>query len=125
VRLFGKQAIRRSQEHFTWPKITSSVSALYEDVLSGAGSRTTAEANQLAILDRGFETLIRAVERSQRVLRPAIRTVSRSLLCELVEQQMLTTDTGELERLTSWGTTALRGEAIAEVISHSAYPTHA
>lgn len=270
VRLFGKQAIRRSQEHFTWPKITSSVAALYEDVLSGAGSRTTAEANQLAILDRGFETVIKAVERSQRVLRPAIRTASRAmgdcflrggkllicgnggsaadaqhfaaelvgrfccpqraglpaialtadsafltawandasyedvfarqvetfaqphdvvlgistsgrsknviaafqtarrlnlttiallggdggdlatladipiivpatetqriqevqilvihLLCELVEQQMLTTDTGELERLSNWGSATLRGEAIAEVISHSAYPTPA
>lgn len=77
--LLGQQAIRRCQEHFTWPKVTSAVAALYEDVLSGVSPVAVGEANQLAILDRGFEAVISAVQRSQRLLRPAIQTAAQAM----------------------------------------------
>ena len=77
--LFGRQAIRRSQEHFTWQKVTSAVAALYEEVLSGVGAVVGREANQVAILDRGFESVIKAVQRSQRLLRPAIQAASQAM----------------------------------------------
>jgi D-inositol-3-phosphate glycosyltransferase len=77
--LLGQQAIRRCQEHFTWPKVTSAVAALYEDVLSGVSPVADGEANQLAILDRGFESIINAVQRSQRLLRPAIQTAAQAM----------------------------------------------
>lgn len=77
--LFGRQAIRRSQEHFTWQKVTSAVAALYEEVLSGAGAVVGMEANQMAILDRGFESVIKAVQRSQRLLRPTIQAASQAM----------------------------------------------
>jgi phosphoheptose isomerase len=76
--LFGRQGIRRCQDHFTWQKVTSAVAALYEEVLGGvvlAGG----EANQLAILDRGFEATLRAVQRSQRLLRPAIQAAAQAI----------------------------------------------
>lgn len=77
--LFGQQAIRRCQEHFTWQKVTSAVAALYEDVLGGLSPVANGEANQLAILDRGFEAMLSAVQRSQRLLRPAIQTAAQAM----------------------------------------------
>ncbi|MBD2460886.1 glycosyltransferase [Oscillatoria sp. FACHB-1407] len=77
--LFGRQAIRRAQDHFTWEKVTSAVAALYEEVLSGVNAIAGVEANQLAILDRGFESVLRAVQRSQRLLRPSIQAASQAM----------------------------------------------
>ncbi|MBF2075013.1 MAG: glycosyltransferase [Synechococcales cyanobacterium C42_A2020_086] len=77
--LLGRQAIRRCQDHFTWQKVTSAVAALYEEVLSGVHGVAGTEANQLAILDRGFETVVKAVQRSQRLLRPAIQSASQTM----------------------------------------------
>jgi phosphoheptose isomerase len=77
--LLGRQAIRRCQDHFTWQKVTSTVAALYEDVLRGISPVAGVEANQLAILDRGFDTAIKAVQRSQRLLRPAIQAASQAI----------------------------------------------
>jgi phosphoheptose isomerase len=79
ISLFGQQAIRRSREHFTWQKVTSAVAALYEEVLNGTRSFAGAEANQLAILDRGFEAMLKAVQRSQRLLRPTIQAASQAM----------------------------------------------
>jgi D-inositol-3-phosphate glycosyltransferase len=76
--LFGRQATRRAQEHFTWQKVTSAVAALYEEVLIGRGSTNT-EVNQFAILDRAFESAMVAVERSQRLLRPSIQAASQAM----------------------------------------------
>ncbi|NJN90900.1 MAG: glycosyltransferase [Leptolyngbyaceae cyanobacterium SL_5_14] len=76
--LFGRQATRRAQEHFTWQKVTSAVAALYEEVLLGKGSPTP-EVNQFAILDRAFESAMVAVERSQRLLRPSIQAASQAM----------------------------------------------
>lgn len=77
--LFGRQAIRRSQDHFTWQKVTSAVAALYEEVLAGGSPVAGAEANQLAILDRGFETMLNVVRRSQRLLRPSIQAAAQAM----------------------------------------------
>lgn len=77
--LLGRQAIRRCQDHFTWQKVTSAVAALYEEVLTGGSPVAGVEANQLAILDRGFEAMLRAVQRSQRLLRPAIQSAAQAM----------------------------------------------
>jgi D-inositol-3-phosphate glycosyltransferase len=77
--LFGRQAIRRCQDHFTWQKVTSAVAALYEDVLSGSAAVAGREANQLAILDRGFEEIISTVQRSHRLLRPTIQAAAQAM----------------------------------------------
>lgn len=77
--LFGHQAIRRSQEHFTWQKVTSAVAALYEEVLSGISIVSGVETDQFAVLDRGFEAIMDAVQQSQRLLRPVIQTAAQAM----------------------------------------------
>jgi D-inositol-3-phosphate glycosyltransferase len=77
--LLGKQAIRRSQDHFTWPKVTSAVAAVYEDVLQGVDSLEKAEVNQFAILDRGFESIVNAVQESQQRLYPVIQAAAQAM----------------------------------------------
>jgi D-inositol-3-phosphate glycosyltransferase len=79
ISLFGRQAIRRAHDHFTWQKVTSAVAALYEDVLGGIAATTGEASNQFALLDRGFETVIGAIQRSQRVLRPVIHTAAQAM----------------------------------------------
>jgi phosphoheptose isomerase len=78
ISLFGRQAIRRAQDHFTWQKVTSAVAALYEEVLNIPEPLVATEAG-LAILDQGFESMLRAVQRSQRLLRPAIQAASQAI----------------------------------------------
>ena len=77
--LFGQQAMRRCQEHFTWQKVTSAVAALYEEVLSGSPLVGVDANNQLALLDRGFEAMLRTVQRSQRLLRPTIQAAAQAM----------------------------------------------
>lgn len=79
ISLFGHQAIRRSQEHFTWQKVTSAIAALYEEALSGISLGTGTETNQFAVLDRGFTALMDAVQKSQRLLRPAIQAAAQAM----------------------------------------------
>lgn len=75
--LLGQQAIRRCREHFTWQKVTSAVAALYEEVLQG--DRSAASVQQFAVLDRGFEAIVKTVQRSQRLLRPAIQAAAQMM----------------------------------------------
>ncbi|HEY9660917.1 MAG TPA: glycosyltransferase, partial [Allocoleopsis sp.] len=77
--LLGRQAMRRSQEYFTWQKVTSAVAALYEDILAEDSTVMGVEASQLATLDRGFETLIQAIQRSHRLLRPTIQAAAQAM----------------------------------------------
>lgn len=77
--LFGRQAIRRSLEHFTWQKVTSAVAAVYEEVLSGIHQLASMEATQLAILDHGFESVLSAVKQSQQRLYPTIQAASQAM----------------------------------------------
>lgn len=77
--LFGQQAIRRSHDHFTWQKVTSAIAAVYEEVLAGIRSVEGVESAQVAILDRGFESAMKAVQRSQRLLRPSIQAASQAM----------------------------------------------
>ncbi|MBL1178641.1 glycosyltransferase [Pantanalinema sp. GBBB05] len=77
--LFGHQAIRRSQEHFTWQKVTSAVAALYEEVLSGVSAVSGVEAERFALLDRGFAAAIDAVQQSQQLLRPVIQSAAEAM----------------------------------------------
>lgn len=77
--LFGQQAMRRCQEHFTWQKVTSAIAALYEEVLSGTPITAGVDANQFALLDRGFAAMMRTVQQSQRLLRPAIQAAAQAM----------------------------------------------
>ncbi len=71
--------MRRSQEHFTWQKVTSAVAALYEELLAGISVVASTKTDQLALLDRGFEAVLQAVQRSRRLLRPSIQAASEAM----------------------------------------------
>ncbi|WAL61744.1 glycosyltransferase [Thermocoleostomius sinensis] len=77
--LLGRQAVRRCHDHFTWSKVTSAVAALYEEVLADGCATAGIEANQLAILDRGFDSMLQTVQRSQRLLRSDIQAAAQAM----------------------------------------------
>ena len=70
--VFGQQGIRRANDLFTWQKVTSSVAALYEEVLSAREPTRRDEAGLVAVIDQAFQTGREVLEESQRLLRPWI-----------------------------------------------------
>jgi phosphoheptose isomerase len=77
--LLGQQAIRRSQEYFTWQKVTTAVAAVYEEVLHDSHIFAGTQFAQQEILDRGFAAVIAAVEQSQKLLYPTIQAVAQAM----------------------------------------------
>ncbi|HEY9880583.1 MAG TPA: glycosyltransferase [Leptolyngbyaceae cyanobacterium] len=69
LNLFGRQAIRQVASQFTWPKVTSAIAALYEDVLSLEPQRVTlGQDGDQARMEERFESAITALQQSQRML---------------------------------------------------------
>jgi len=67
--VFRRQAIQRANDLFTWQKVTNRIADLYEVVLS---ARQPQQRHELAIIDRGFDGVIQALQESRRRLRSAI-----------------------------------------------------
>ncbi len=67
--VFRRQAIQRANDLFTWQKVTNRIADLYEVVLS---ARQPQQRHELAIIDRGFDGAIQALQESRRRLRSAI-----------------------------------------------------
>jgi phosphoheptose isomerase len=72
MHLFRRQAIRRANDLFTWRHVASGVAALYEDVLAAGDPRRRAQAGHLAVVDRGFDETLQALQESRRHLRGPI-----------------------------------------------------
>ncbi|MDP8955527.1 MAG: D-sedoheptulose 7-phosphate isomerase, partial [Actinomycetota bacterium] len=70
--VLGQQGIRRANDLFTWQKVTSSIAALYEDVLSAREPAGRNEAGLVAIMDQAFQSGREVLDDSQRLLRPWI-----------------------------------------------------
>jgi phosphoheptose isomerase len=70
--VFRRQAIRRANDLFTWQKVTSAVAALYEEVLAARRPVLLEAAQQAAIIDRGFDGAVAALEESRRRLRASL-----------------------------------------------------
>jgi D-inositol-3-phosphate glycosyltransferase len=70
--IFGRQAIRRVGDLFTWQKVTAAIATLYEDVLTARGAGRRHEPELLRIVDDAFEASIDALQRSRRLNRAAI-----------------------------------------------------
>lgn len=82
-----QQAIQRANTLFTWQKVTTAIAELYEQVLrtsqpahvgTAAESHPT-EANNLATVDRSFNSVITTLQASQQCLRPAILQAAAAL----------------------------------------------
>ena len=70
--VLGQQGIRRANDLFTWQRVTSSMAALYEEILTARKPAGTNEAGLVAIIDQAFQTGRETLEESQRLLRPWI-----------------------------------------------------
>jgi phosphoheptose isomerase len=67
--LFARQAIQRVNDLFTWPKVTKGLSSLYEQVLSEKQPAGTYRADQLTMVDAGFDAALEALHETKRRLR--------------------------------------------------------
>ncbi|MBE7549557.1 MAG: glycosyltransferase [Anaerolineales bacterium] len=68
----GQQAIERANEFFTWQKVAEAMASVYEEIFAANPLPQTDEVDELAIIDRGFETALETFRQSRRLLRLAI-----------------------------------------------------
>lgn len=77
--VFRRQAIRRANDLFTWHKVTSAIAALYEDVITANQPERQNEANQLAMVDKGFDGAIEVLAESRKLLRTSVLEVANAI----------------------------------------------
>jgi len=70
LRTLSRQAVRRANDQFTWQKVADAVANLYETVLIQKAVGQPQEA--FAVLDRGFNNILSALQASQRCLQTEI-----------------------------------------------------
>lgn len=86
LELFRRQAIQRANDLFTWGKVTSSMTAIYEELLGAATTTHDYEAEQLAAVDQGFDSLMTVLQEARRRLRTPIMDAA-ALLSACFAQQ--------------------------------------
>jgi len=80
LNLFGRQAIQHVAGQFTWPRVTSAIAALFEEVLApGLLQPCPPDPEQLVRLEQRFEESILALRQAQRVLGSPILAAARLL----------------------------------------------
>jgi D-inositol-3-phosphate glycosyltransferase len=67
-----RQAIRRANDLFTWQRVSGAIADVYEEVLAASRPDSRDEADDLSIIDRGFEAAVEMLQESRRRLRAAI-----------------------------------------------------
>ena len=77
--VLSRQAIRRANDLFTWQRVTGAVADLYEEVLSASQPERRDEMRDLALIDRGFDSAIEALQESRRRLRPKVLEAAERL----------------------------------------------
>ena len=87
----SRQAIQRANQLFTWQQVTSAVAALYEAVINqglevrGQGSGVVGPLHALTLIDQSFDAAVEALERSRRLLAPAIMQAAQAIFTCLNE----------------------------------------
>ena len=77
--VFGRQAIRRANDLFTWERVANGIAAAYEEVLLEGRLARRDEADRLARVDRRFEEAVEALVQTRRRSRAAIVEVADEL----------------------------------------------
>jgi len=81
--VFGRQAIRRANDLFTWPKVATAVAELYEKVIAAAQPESEGGLEEIAVVDRSFDdaavTLAMARQRLRRPIVEAARSIGDAL----------------------------------------------
>lgn len=72
LNVFGRRAVRRANDLFTWQRIAQGMAVLYEGVIAASRPERHEEADHLARLDQGFEALLETIQESRRLLRGAL-----------------------------------------------------
>jgi D-inositol-3-phosphate glycosyltransferase len=70
--LFRRQAIQRANDLFTWQRVASALTDVYEDVTLAARPDRRDEAVRRAVVDSGFDGVLEALRESRRRLRGPI-----------------------------------------------------
>ncbi|HEU4683816.1 MAG TPA: glycosyltransferase, partial [Nitrospira sp.] len=78
--VFGRQAIQRVNDLFTWTKVAKGLAALYEQVLIANRPEPVAEPSHLAYVDRKFDLTVQVLEESRRRLRTPLVDAARLLM---------------------------------------------
>ncbi len=70
--VLSRQAVRRVHDLFTWQRVAGAMSALYEQVLTARQPERREEADQLALIDRGFRQADEVFRESRLLVRNGI-----------------------------------------------------
>lgn len=80
--LFSRQAIQRANDLFTWQKVTTALSALYENVLVANQPEPCHGPDQLVAFDHLFTSVMETLQESHRRLRtPTLEAVQMLATC--------------------------------------------
>jgi phosphoheptose isomerase len=77
--VLSKQAVRRANDLFTWDKVAKLVAAVYEEVLAAGATDHADEAEQTAVIERGFDEAVDVLQQSRRRLRPFLPDAAAAL----------------------------------------------
>jgi hypothetical protein len=79
LELFSRHAIKRANDLFTWQKVAEDMAAAYEATLVAGQSPQPEEAQEMALIDQGFESALDTIYQSRRLLRYAIFEAAQAL----------------------------------------------
>lgn len=94
--VFGRQAVQRVNDLFTWPKVAKGLAALYEQVLAANQPDLVKEPAQLAIVDRKIDSALEALQETRRRLRAPLLEAARIIAeCFAAGAKVLTCGAGD------------------------------
>jgi D-inositol-3-phosphate glycosyltransferase len=89
--VFGRQAVQRVNDLFTWKKVAQGLSSLYEQVLVVTQPERAVAPDQLALVDGKFSSAIETLQETQRRLGTPLAEAARVLAeCFAGEGKVLT-----------------------------------
>jgi D-inositol-3-phosphate glycosyltransferase len=75
-----QQSIRRANDLFTWARVADAMAAVYEQVLAAGRPALRHAFDELALIDRGFATLVETLDQSRLLLRSAIMAAADAII---------------------------------------------
>ena len=78
--VLSRQAVRRSNDLFTWQRVAGAMSALYEQVLASRQPERREQADQLALIDRGFHQASETFKESRLLVRTSILEAAAAIV---------------------------------------------
>ncbi len=77
--VFRRQAINRANDLFTWRNVANEMAALYERIITSGALHGPEDADELAAIDRRFDTAIAALEESRRLVPSAVLRAAQEI----------------------------------------------